>query len=210
MRRTVRRPGLVLLALLLPLAAGCGSTAEPDGPLPSTSGADGQAVTAGTPGSERAVVLAHGAAYDAASWTEQAEVLAADGAYVVALEDVSPAAVADAAEQVRADGADDVALGGGSVGADAVLEAVAADPQLADRVSLLSPNSPVEDLGGVPTTVVASEDEAVADVGGRLADAAPGSTTVELLPGSAHAQALLTSAQAERATDLFLAGLTGR
>ncbi len=217
-----RRSLLPTLAasLVAVLAVACGSDPSGAAPEPAASGPDvaggaerievagGDALAWGAPGSDLGVVLAHGAAFDAVSWSAQATALADGGARVVAVEEVSTEALAGAADLLREEGAAEVALGGGSVGADAVLDLVAERPGVADRLALLSPNSPVDDLGGVPTLVVASEDEAVVDVARGLADAAT-STEAVLLPGSAHAQNLFDSDQAGRAQELLLAGLTG-
>ncbi|WP_299055333.1 hypothetical protein [uncultured Nocardioides sp.] len=134
-------------------------------------------------------MLAHGASYDAASWEAQAEVLAADGATVVATDEITPAALADAVTWAREQGADEVALVGASAGADAVLDLCAEDAGCADRLVLLSPNAVVPDPVEPPTLFVASEDEAVADVAPALAGtAADGDLLV--VPGDAHAQGL--------------------
>jgi hypothetical protein len=55
-------------------------------------------------------VLAHGASRDAASWEEQATVMAEQGATVVAVEDISPEAIGDAVRQLQEDEIVDVAV----------------------------------------------------------------------------------------------------
>jgi len=151
------------------------------------------------------VVLAHGASFDAASWEEQATAIAEQDATVVAVEDISPGAIAAAVRMLRDDGIDDVALVGGSAGADAILRLATTEPDLADQLVLLSPNSTVAGLGGQPKLFIASEDEPLADVAHRLADSAPGEDNdVVLLAGSAHAQGIFDSDEADRTMRLIL------
>ncbi len=150
-------------------------------------------------------MLAHGAAFDAASWEDQATAIADAGATVVAVEDISPEGIAAAVEQLRADGVADVALVGGSAGADGILQLLSQEPDLADQVILLSPNSAVEGLGDQPKLFVASEDESVAEVSRELAASAPGDDNEALiLPGSAHAQNIFDTDQGERVLDAML------
>jgi pimeloyl-ACP methyl ester carboxylesterase len=151
------------------------------------------------------VVLAHGASYDAGSWEEQATAIAEQGATVVAVEDISPAAIADAVRHLQEDGIEEVALVGGSAGADAILQLSADEPDLADQLILLSPNSVVDGLGDQPKLFIASEDEPTADVPRQIAESAPGEDDeVVLLPGEAHAQGIFDSDQGERAMTLIL------
>lgn len=185
-----RRLGALAAAALL--TAACSGT--PDGAEEVEVGG-GAAYVWGD--GDRTVVLAHGASYDAASWAEQAQVLADDGARVVATEEITPEALAAAVARAREDGADEVALMGASAGADAVLELCAAEADCADRLVLLSPNAVVVPRGDLPSLVVASEDEAVADVAPRIADAT-GDADLLLVPGDAHAQGLFDSPESER------------
>lgn len=151
------------------------------------------------------VVLAHGAAYDAASWEQQATAIADQGATVLAVESIEPDAIAAAARRLQSEGVADVALVGASAGADAILDLVSGQPDLPDQLVLLSPNGTVEGLGDQPKLFIASQDEPVADVSTELADSAPGSRNETLLlPGSAHAQAIFDGAQADAATGALL------
>ena len=151
------------------------------------------------------VVLAHGASYDAASWEEQATAMADLDMTVVAVEDISPDAIGAAVRDLQEDGIEDVALVGGSAGADAILRLAAAEPSLPDQLILLSPNSVVDGLGEQPKLFIASEDEPSGDVAGQLADSAPGAENdLVLLPGSAHAQGIFDGDQADRVTGLIL------
>ncbi|MCH1866739.1 alpha/beta hydrolase [Nocardioides sp. CFH 31398] len=189
-RRRVAALGAV--ALLPALLAACSST--PDGAEEVEVGG-GPAFVWGD--GDRTVVLAHGASYDAASWAEQATVIAEDGATVVATEEITPQALAAAVERARTDGAREVALVGASAGADAVLALCAAEADCADRLVLLSPNAVVVPRGDVPGLYVASEDEVVADVAPRIAGAVDGADLL-LVPGDAHAQGLFDSPEGEQ------------
>lgn len=199
---------VVASAALLVLAACSGSSST--GSSSTGSSSTGSPATADT-GSlrwgsgDRGVVLAHGAAFDAASWTEQAELIAGQGFTVVAVEDISPDAIAGAVQDLRAEGIDDVALIGGSAGADAILRLAAEQPALPDQLILLSPNSVVDGLGDEPKLFIASEDESVADVSTQLAEAGPGADNeAVLLPGSAHAQNIFDTDQREKVEQLIV------
>lgn len=155
------------------------------------------------------VVLAHGAAFDAASWEEQASAIAAQGATVIAVEDISTAGIQDAVTQLNDDGIDDVALVGGSAGADAILDLSSQQPDLPDQLILLSPNATVDGLGEEPKLFIASEDEPLVDVSTELADSAPGEENeAKILPGSAHAQNIFDTDQAQPVLDLILERLS--
>ncbi len=151
------------------------------------------------------VVLAHGSAFDAASWQDQATEIADTGATVVAVEDISPEAIQDAVIYLQDEAIDDVALVGGSAGADAILDLASNEPDLPDQLILLSPNSTVEGLGEEPKLFIASEEESVAEVSTELAQTAPGSDNeATLLPGSAHAQNIFDTDQAQPVLDAIL------
>ena len=151
------------------------------------------------------VVLAHGAAFDAKSWQEQANDIADVGASVIAVEDISPDSIADAVQTLKDEGHEQVALVGGSAGSDAILELSSEEPDLADQLILLSPNAFVDGLGEQPKIFIASEDESVADVSTQLAEESPGNDNESvLLPGSAHAQNIFDSDQADKALGLIL------
>ncbi len=135
------------------------------------------------------VVLAHGAAFDAASWEAQATAIAEQDATVVAVEDISPEGIAAAVTYLKDKGVDDVALVGGSAGADGILQLAAQQPALPDQLILLSANGVIEGLGTEPKLFIVSRDEPVADVSQTLADNGPGEeNTALILDGSAHAQ----------------------
>ncbi|MEJ7705455.1 MAG: alpha/beta hydrolase [Geodermatophilaceae bacterium] len=131
--------------------------------------------------------------------------IAEQGATVIAVENISPEAIQDAVEQLQNDGIDEVALIGGSAGADAILDLASQDPDLPDQLILLSPNATVEGLGEEPKLFIASEDEPVADVSTELAESAPGEENeAQILPGSAHAQNIFDTDQAGPVLDAML------
>lgn len=206
--------------LVAALLIGCGS-GDADGGTPAAGGSGDEATTA-PPGTEAGgddgggervtigdaealvwgegtygVVLAHGAAFDAASWSVQALAIADAGMVVVAVEDISPGGVAAAADYLKDQrGATDVALVGGSAGAGGIMQAVSGGEVEPDQLILLSPNSVVEGLGTKPKLFIASEEESVADVSTRLAEESDGDENeVMLLPGSAHAQNIFDTDQ---------------
>lgn len=211
---TPARMGATLVALLAALLmGGCGASAG----SAASSGSQGSSGTDDEDGNVRwgdgsyGVVMAHGAAFDAASWQEQATEIADAGASVIAVEDISPDSIAAAVATLQDEGHERVALVGGSAGSDAVLELSSDQPDLADQLILLSPNGTVEGLGEQPKLFVASEDEPVADVSTELADSAPGDDNkAVLLPGSAHAQNIFGTDQGPKVLGLILERITMR
>lgn len=145
------------------------------------------------------VVLSHGAAYDAASWTPQARKMAQNGAVVAALEDTAAQNVEAAADYLRDKrGAKSISLIGASAGTSGVLEA-AQDEDMTNQVILLSGTGDVSGLGEFPKLFVASEDEGLAGEVRQMAKEAPGDQSKALiLPGSAHAQAIFDTDQGDR------------
>lgn len=219
------RPALLLVlatvvaAVLAVVLAGCGGGATTSGESSSGEGSSGeQAAGEGSSGEpaagvdglvwgegETGVVLAHGAAFDAASWQAQATVLAEAGLTVLAVEDISPEGIEAGIEELNERGVDDVALAGGSAGADSILDLASRRPGLASQLVLLSPNATVEGLGEEPKLFIASRDESVAGVSTELASSAPGDDNqVELVPGSAHAQHLFDTDQGDRVLALMV------
>ncbi len=152
------------------------------------------------------VVLAHGAAFDAASWEAQATRIAAQRMVALAVEDIAPEAIVAAGRYLmRERGVDDVALVGGSAGADAILELASREPGFPDQLILLSANQAVDGLGPEPKLFIASEDEPVADVSRQLAERAPGDENeAQILAGDAHAQNIFDTDQAEDVTRAIL------
>ena len=152
------------------------------------------------------VVLAHGAAFDAASWNELAVRIAAQDSTVVAVEDISAQGIVNAVNYLRDEqGLTTVALVGGSLGADAILRVTSAMPGLPDQLILLSPNVAQDGLGVSPKLFIASEGEPLVDVARELARSAAGDDNEALIiPGSAHAQNIFDTDQAEPVTQVIL------
>ncbi|MDI9979061.1 alpha/beta hydrolase [Rhodococcus sp. IEGM 1307] len=199
---------LALLSLLLAVVVGCSG----DDSTPS-AGSDTSATEIEVGGGdalqwgdgEYGVVLAHGAVFDAASWEDQASAIANQGATVIAVEDITPESIAATVASLIDNGHPDVALVGGSAGADAILQLASQQPDLPDQLVLLSPNRVVDGLGSEPKLFIASEDEPVAGVSQQLADDSPGADNkVILLPGSAHGQNIFDGENADAAMDAIL------
>lgn len=171
---------------------------------------------------DRAVVLAHGGRFNKESWEKQAGTLAAAGFRVLALDfrgygkskgpvDTAPMDaplhldVLAAVRYLRTNGARTVSIVGGSMGGGAAGDAsIASKPGEIDRVVFLgaSPNGPAEKLKCASLFIVA-RDDASAD-GPRLPgirakyEKAPEPKELIILDGSAHAQFLFGTEQAER------------
>lgn len=171
---------------------------------------------------ERAVVLAHGGRFNKESWDKQARTLAAAGFRVLALDfrgygksrgpgDADPMDaplhldVLAAVRYLRETGTQSVSIVGGSMGAAAAGDAsIASRPGEIDRLVLLggSPNGPAEKLKSATLFIVARDDSS-AD-GPRLPriqqqyQKAPEPKALIILNGSAHAQYLFQTDQAER------------
>ncbi len=213
-------PVAILAATLLLLLGACSSDASSEGARSSTSrGTDAEGPSSGgervdVGGDEvlvwgegtYGVVLAHGAAFDAASWEPQATRIAEAGMVVVAVENIDPEAIVAAATFLRDErGATAVAFVGGSAGAGGIMDAVAAGDADADQLILLSPNSVVDGLGTEPKLFIASEDEPVADASTEMAETAEGEDNDALiLPGSAHAQNIFDTDQGEPTVQAIL------
>lgn len=177
----------------------------------SAGGSSGQTTSdAGSPAVRRGegdhgAVLAHGAAFDAASWEKRAVAIADQGAGVIAIENIDPDAIRAAVEQLQGEGVADVAHVGASAGADAVLDLASQEPWPADQLIRLAPNAIVEGLGEEPKVVVDSVDEAVAQVSTDLPESsAGGENLVVILPGSAHAQIIFYTDQAPPVLEAML------
>jgi len=199
---------LALLSLLLAVVVGCSGDDSTPSAGSDTSGTEtevggGSALQWGD--GEYGVVLAHGAVFDAASWEDQASAIANQGATVIAVEDITPESIAATVASLIDNGHPDVALVGGSAGADAILQLASQQPDLPDQLVLLSPNRVVDGLGSEPKLFIASEDEPVAGVSQQLADGSPGADNkVILLPGSAHGQNIFDGENADAAMDAIL------
>ncbi len=171
---------------------------------------------------DRGVVLAHGGRFNKGSWAPQARTLASAGFRVLALDfrgygksrgpgDSDPLGaplhldVLDAVCYLRRAGVKDVSIVGGSLGGGAAGDAsIASRPGEIARVVFLgsAPSGPAEKLKSASLFIVA-RDDASGD-GLRLPgiqrqfDKAPQPKSLVILEGSAHAQYLFETDQAER------------
>lgn len=170
----------------------------------------------------RGVVLAHGGRFNKESWAQQARMLASAGFQVLAIDfrgygkskgpgDAQPMDaplhldVLAAVRYLRETGAKSVSIVGGSMGAGAAGDAsIASRPGQIDRLVFLggSPNGPAEKLKSASLFIVARDDSN--DDGPRLPriqeqyKKAPEPKALIILEGSAHAQYLFQTDQAER------------
>jgi dienelactone hydrolase len=170
----------------------------------------------------RGVVLAHGGRFNKESWAQQARTLASSGFQVLAIDfrgygkskgpgDAQPMDaplhldVLAAVRYLRETGAKSVSIVGGSMGAGAAGDAsIASRPGQIDRLVFLggSPNGPAEKLKSASLFIVARDDSN--DDGPRLPriqeqyKKAPEPKALIILEGSAHAQYLFQTDQAER------------
>lgn len=153
------------------------------------------------------VLLVHGAIYDAASWTDQAEAMADAGFAALALEQISPEDVlAGIAYLVETTCVEQVVVVGASAGASSAIAALSSQPTDVAGLIVLAGSGDVTRLGAYPKLFVASEGDGVSSAMTRLAEEAPGSENVSLLlPGSAHAQALFGTDQGPTLLDAMLA-----
>jgi pimeloyl-ACP methyl ester carboxylesterase len=167
-------------------------------------------------------VLAHGGRFNKESWAQQARTLASAGFQVLAIDfrgygkskgpgDAQPMDaplhldVLAAVRYLRETGATSVSIVGGSMGAGAAGDAsIASRPGQIDRLVFLggSPNGPAEKLKSASLFIVARDDSN--DDGPRLPriqeqyKKAPEPKALIILEGSAHAQYLFQTDQAER------------
>jgi len=170
----------------------------------------------------RAVVLAHGGRFNKESWEKQARTLASAGFRVLALDfrgygksqgpgQSAPMSaplhldVLGAVRYLRKTGAKSVSVVGASMGAGAAGDAsIASQPGEIDSLVFLggAPNGPAEKLES-PTLFIVARDDRSGD-GPRLPgirqqyDKAPQPKSLVILEGSAHAQYLFQTDQAER------------
>jgi pimeloyl-ACP methyl ester carboxylesterase len=194
------------------LVVGCGASGSSTADGEQGSGISGEWVS--LPGTwavlwgegERGVVLAHGAAYDAASWEPQGQTLEENGASALAVEETSPSNLRTAIRYLKEEsGVESVTLIGASAGARPVLEVGGEDPEKIDQLILVSGIGDVSNLGEYPKLFVASEGEGIAERVRQMADEAPGERNEALiLPGDAHAQAIFQTEEGERLMQVIL------
>jgi pimeloyl-ACP methyl ester carboxylesterase len=209
-----------LIALIVLLLLGGAAAAQKTVSFPTE---DGGLVYADVYGEGvRGVVLAHGGRFNKESWAQQARTLASAGFQVLAIDfrgygkskgpgDAQPMDaplhldVLAAVRYLRETGAKSVSIVGGSMGAGAAGDAsIASRPGQIDRLVFLggSPNGPAEKLKSASLFIVARDDSN--DDGPRLPriqeqyKKAPEPKALIILEGSAHAQYLFQTDQAER------------
>ncbi len=208
-----RRPAYLISGLLLmTLSAAAQQTVS--FPTP-----DGATISADQYGNgDRGVVLAHGGRFDKGSWKKQAEALADAGFRSVAIdfrsEPLGHVDVLAAVHYLRGTGVKTVSVIGGSMGGDYAAEAAEAEPEAIDRLVLLA--------SGAYTTLthakarklfILARDDRNSD-GPRLPairaqyEKAREPKKLVLLEGSAHAQFLFGTDQAERLMSEIMQFLT--
>jgi pimeloyl-ACP methyl ester carboxylesterase len=184
---------------------------------------DGGVVSADSYGAgERGVVLAHGGRFDKGSWEKQARALATAGFRVLAIDfrgygqsrgpgDSAPMSaplhldVLAAVRYLRKSGAKTVSVVGASMGGGAAGDAsILSEPGEIHRLVFLgaAPNGPAEKLKASSLFIVARDDANAAGL--RLPgirsqyEKAPEPKELIILDGSAHAQFLFQTDQADR------------
>ena len=184
---------------------------------------DGGIVSADSYGTgEHGVVLAHGGPFNKGSWEKQAQALVAAGFRVLAIDfrgygqsrgpgDSDPMNapfhldVLAAVRYLRKSGAKTVSVVGASMGGGAAGDAsILSEPGEINRLVFLgaAPNGPAEELKA-PSLFIVARDDASED-GLRLPgiraqyEKAPQPKELIILEGSAHAQFLFQTAQADR------------
>jgi pimeloyl-ACP methyl ester carboxylesterase len=208
------RKFLKIVGLLLAAAAtvaGCGASGGSAGGEPES---DTSGSWVGVGGSwaivwgegDRGVVLAHGAAYDAASWEAQGKTLGENAVVALGVEDVSLGSLRLAVDYLKEEyDVESVALIGASAGAGPVLQVAEEDPEEISQIILLSGIGEVSGLGEYPKLFVASEGEEVSEQVRQMAEEAPGDRNEALiLPGSAHAQAIFRTEEGDRLMQAIL------
>jgi pimeloyl-ACP methyl ester carboxylesterase len=221
-----------LLAVVALVLAAHGSPAQTTVSFPTE---DGGVVFADVYGSaDRAVLLVHGGQFNKESWAPQAKQLVAAGFEVMAIDlrgygrshgpgDKDPMSAPieiDALTAVRylhAHGAKSVSIVGASMGGWAAGDAsIASKPGEIDKLVFLgsAPNGPADKLK-CPSLFIVARDDANGD-GRRLPgiqaqyDKAPQPKKLVLLDGSAHAQFLFQTNQADRVMREILSFLAAK
>jgi pimeloyl-ACP methyl ester carboxylesterase len=158
------------------------------------------------PGGDRAVLLVHGAVYDAASWTEQADVLQDERYTVLAVEEIAGPTITTALRWLLEERkVSSVVVIGASAGGGGAVRALSAQPDGVAGLVLMGTTGSVDGLGDYPKLFIASEGEGMRDRLEGMADEAAGDRNrVEIIPGDAHAQATFREPEGEQLLDLIL------
>ena len=183
---------------------------------------DGGVVSANVYGrGDRGVVLAHGGRFDKEGWNEQAQALASAGFRVLAFDfrghgqSKGPAGrppddgrrfdVLAGVRYLRHSGARTVSVIGASMGGDYAAETAEAEPDAIDRLVLLAAGAYTPLLRAKARKLfLMSRDDVIGDNKPRMPairlqyEKASGSKEFVVVEGSAHAQALFQTEQADR------------
>ncbi len=190
-------------ALFLALAASSPAAEQPRRVSFDTT--DGGVIVADLyPGGAHGVVLAHGAVFDKESWSKQAVALVAEGLTVLAIDfrgygksqggsarDDLSLDVLGAVAYLREQGAEQVSVLGGSMGAAASASAARrADVGSIHKLILLAPPpfGGAENLRATATLFVVSRGDGLRSSVEKHFEAAPEPKRLVVLKGSAHAQ----------------------
>ncbi len=216
---------LILLAALAGLSGSSQASAEQAPDDVSFPAADGGQIHAHLYGTgDRAVVLAHGKVFDKESWQPLAERLVSAGLLVLALDfrgyghsrpgkegnriDLDVLAAIDYLEERETAS---ISLLGASIGGWAVGNAATqVGPGRLDRVVLLAPG-PIDkpqEMKAEAFLYIASAGEGGIDRIKRQFELAPEPKRLELLPGTAHAQHVFKTDQADALTEAIVTELT--
>jgi len=157
-------------------------------------------------GGPRAVLLAHGARFDAASWIEQAEAINDAGYSVLAVESISHESIQSAISWLlERRSATGVVVIGASAGGSAALDVLAEQPTGIVGLVLMGATGGTAELGAYPKLFTASEGEGMRDRLESMADEAPGNANrVEIIPGDAHAQNTFDEPEGAMLMDVIL------
>ncbi|MGD9711523.1 MAG: alpha/beta hydrolase family protein [Thermomicrobiales bacterium] len=217
------RPGTIVLLVVFAIVAGveipvgaqtpCSvqaspiSTATPSVPTSERVSVGESEALLWNPSATHAVLLVHGAMYDAESWRPQVEVIARTGFAVLSLEEIGADDVLAGIDFLRDDCPERrIVVIGASAGASGAMSALASGPDGIAGLIVLAGSGDVSELGDFPKLFVASEEEGIAGTIQSLAESAPGDDNrVLILPGSAHAQAVFTTDQGPALLDAILA-----
>ncbi|MBM7696750.1 alpha/beta hydrolase [Salimicrobium jeotgali] len=141
-----------------------------------------------------AVVLSHGAVYNAESWDDQGKKLADNGITAFATKDTSPRTLKKAAAMLKEEhGAEEVAVMGASAGGSSAIEAVTEGDFDFQKVVLLSPGGDPMEISDTPVLTVYSEDEGYRELEESTEEVMK---TMEI-SGGAHAQEIFKGEKSE-------------
>jgi pimeloyl-ACP methyl ester carboxylesterase len=228
-KRIVRLLIAIFVAVLLAESAAAQKTVS----FPTEDGGVVFADVYGT--SDRGIVLAHGGRFNKESWAVQAQTLVTAGFQVLAIDfrgygkshgpgDKDPLGaplqldVLAAVRYLHKNGAKSVSIVGGSMGGSAAGDAsILSQPGEIDRLVLLgaAPNGPAEKLKS-PILFIVARDDASGDGELRLPgiraqyEKAPQPKELIVVEGSAHAQYLFQTEQAERVMHEILRFLSAK